>query len=139
MATSTTAKPERPKLKRGESPQDPSFQKRMREFNRKMALIEATEAQAKIRAEEAAAKAKRDVLKESESKPKPATKAAPTKDVPTSDDPKDDGAVAAVRKRLQDTRAGGLKNRIDDALEAIQSGVDEADAVADDKDKRKKK
>ena len=134
-----TAKPERPRLKKGESPQDASFKKRQREYLRQLAIIEATEAQAKIRAEEEAANAKRDVLKESESKPKPAKKDAPKKDVPTSDDPKDDGAVAAVRKRLQATRAGGLKNRIDDALEAIQSGVDEADAAADDKDKRKKK
>ena len=137
MATET-AKPQRPRLKKGESPQDASFQKRMRAYNRQLALIEATEAQAKIRAEEEAANAKRDVLKESESKPKPAKKAAPKKDVPVSDD-SDDGAVAAVRKSLQNTRAGGLKSRIDTALEAIENGVSEADAAEADKQKRKKK
>ena len=138
MATETT-KPQRPRLKKGESPQDASFKKRQREYLRQIALIEATEAQAKIRAEEEAANAKRDVLKESESKPKPAKKDAPKKDAPASDDSEDGGAVAAVRKSLQSTRAGGLKTRIDTALEAIENGVSEADAAEADKQKRKKK
>jgi hypothetical protein len=107
----------------------------MRKFLRQEALAEATAAQEAQRKAKAEADAKRDVLKEAEDKPgstkkEPATKK--TDEAPAKDD--SGSLVSAVRDQLQSTKAGGLKSRIDTALDAIEGGVKEAD----DDNKRKR-
>jgi hypothetical protein len=107
----------------------------MRAWHRAIALIEVTEAQEAQRKAEAEASAKRDVLKEAEDKPGTTTKKPTATKKADETPPKDDegSLVSAVREQLQSTRAGGLKSRIDTALEAIEGGIKEAD---DDKRKR---
>ena len=128
----------RPRLKQGETPQSPAYQDRLRKFLRQEALAEATAAQEAQRKAKAKADAKRDVLKEAEDKPgstppkKDDTATKKTDDTPAKDD--SGSLVSAVRDQLQSTRAGGLKSRIDNALDAIEGGIKEAD----DDNKRKR-
>ena len=118
------AKPPKPRLKKGESPQDPSFQKRMREFNRQIALLEATQAQAEQNEREAAARAKRDILKEAKT-------AAPKKAEPkTAVDAVDQGVAeadkdSAPRKGVRGAAAAlaSSTKRIDAAVEEAETGV----------------
>lgn len=123
MATLT-----KPRLKKGETPQSPSFQKRMAAFQRQEALAEATAAQAAQNKAEAEAAAKRDVVAEAADKPKqkattsakpPATKkVAPTKPVT--------GVASTARN--------ALRERAKTIQEAVEGGIQEADEDA----KRKK-
>lgn len=120
-----TKTPQKPRLKKGESPQDPSFQKRMREFNRQIALLEATQAQAEQNEREAAERAKRDVLQEAK------TQAAPKKDKPkTAVEAVDQGVAeadkdSAPRKGIRGAAGAirGRTERVDAAVEEAQSGV----------------
>lgn len=119
MATLT-----RPKLKRGETPQSPSFQKRMRAFDRQEALAEATREQQRLQAEDAAKAAKRDVLEESKSAPKTAKPATTTTKEPTK----------VVVTGVASSARSALANRAKTLEEAIEGGVQEAN----DEDKRKR-
>lgn len=118
-------KPPKPKLKKGESPQDPSFQKRMRAWNRQIALLEATQAQAEQNEREAVERAKRDVLKEAK------TQRAPTKDEPkTAEEAVDQGVAQAdednpPRKGIRGAAAAiaSSTSKVDTAVEEAQSGV----------------
>lgn len=110
MADQPTA-PSKPRLKKGESPQDASFQKRLRKWHRQIALLEATKAQAEQNEREATERAKRDVLKEA--KPKTAEEAV---DQGVAEADKDN----PPRKKGIGGAAAILRNRgksIDDAVD----------------------
>lgn len=116
------AEPIKPRLKKGESPQDPSFQKRMRAFQRELALLEATKAQKEQNEREAVERAKRDVLEEAK------TQRAPSKPK-TAEEAVDQGvedadADSAPRKGVRGAAAAlaGSTKRVDDAVEAAQTG-----------------
>lgn len=103
----------KPKLDRGESPQDESFQKKLREYHRQVALEEATKAQKELQAQDAEKNADRDVLSEVSAEP-------------AKEDPKPE--PKPVKKPENKGRA--LRDRgknIDSALDAIESGISEAD------------
>ena len=123
MATLT-----RPKLKRNETPQSASFQKRMKAFNRQEALAEVTREQKRLQAEDAAKAAKRDVLEESKSTPTKPAKPAVTvaKNTTTKSD------------RVAESGRSALENRAKTLEEAIEGGVQEANDEAKRKRKRKK-
>ena len=55
---------DKPRLKQGETVNSPSFQKRMRDYQRQLALEEATRMQQEQNKEEAAKNAERDVVAE---------------------------------------------------------------------------
>lgn len=120
MTDQTKATPPKPRLKKGESPQDPSFQERLRQWHRKIALLEATKAQAEQNEREAAERAKRDVLKEAETqrgktKPKTAEEAV-DEGIAEADAP--NKGISGVAATLRNTG----KN-IDDVVEEAQTGV----------------
>lgn len=124
MADHQITKPPKPKLKKGENPQDPSFQKRLRAWNRQIALLEATQAQAEQNEREAAERAKRDVLQEAK------TQAPSKKDEPkTAVEAIDQGVAeadkdSAPRKGVRGAAAAlaGSTRRVDAAVEEAQSG-----------------
>ena len=125
MADHQITKPPKPRLKKGESPQDPSFQKRLRAWNRQIALLEATQAQAEQNEREAAERAKRDVLQEAK------TQAPSKKDEPkTAVDAVSEGVAeadkdSAPRKGIRGAAAAiaGSTSRVDTVEEESQSGV----------------
>lgn len=111
--------PTRPRLKKGETPQSPAFQKRMRDFNRQVALAEATKAKEEQDAREAAKRGKRDVLAETKSKPgakKPASKPKPS-----------GGNKTKKKDRVAESGRAGLEGRAKSIEEAIEGGIKEAD------------
>lgn len=124
MADHQIQKPPKPRLKKGENPQDASFQKRLREWHKAIALLEATAAQAEQNEREAAERAKRDVLQEAK------TQAAPKKDEPKTAVEAIDQGVAeadkdnAPRKGIRGAAAAiaGSTRRVDIAVEEAQSG-----------------
>ncbi len=122
--------PTKPRLKQGETPSSPSFVKRMREYNRQVALAEATKAKEEQEARESAARAKRDVLAETKSKPK----AAPAKKKATPSKPKAESSKK--RTRVAESGRAALEGRAKSIEEAIEGGIKEADE--DNKPKRKK-
>ena len=118
-----TPKPPKPKLKKGESPQDKSFQKRLREWHRQIALLEVNKAQAEQNEREAAERAKRDVLKEAKT-------AAPKKAEPkTAVEAVDQGVAEAdkdnpPRKGIRGAAAAiaNSANKVDDVVDEMVSG-----------------
>ncbi len=120
-------KPLKPKLKKGESPQDKSFQKRLREWHRQIALLEATQAQAEQNEREAAARAKRDVLKEAKT-------AAPKDEPETAEEAVDQGIAEAdkdnpPRKGIRGAAAAiaNSANKVDDVVEEAVKGKRKAE------------
>ena len=118
-----TPKPPKPRLKKGENPQDPSFQARLKAWHKKIALLEVNKAQAEQNEREAAARAKRDVLKEAKT-------AAPKKDEPkTAEEAVDQGVAEAdednpPRKGIRGAAdaISGSTQRVDDIVEQAQTG-----------------
>ncbi len=117
------AAPTRPRLKKGETPQSASYQKRLSTYNRAVALAEATKAQAEQNKREAKTRSKRDVLSEVSSKPGKKSAASTEKTAAR----KPSTLIESVRNAIN-------PNRIDSALAAIEGGIDDAD-----KDSKRKK
>ena len=114
-----TPKPPKPKLKKGENPQDASFQKRLRVWHRQIALLEATQAQAEQNEREAAARAKRDVLAEAKT-------AAPKKDEPkTAVDAVSEGVAEADKDNPPRKGIRGAKDAIANSANKVDDVVDE--------------
>lgn len=106
------AVPSKPRLKQGETPQSASYQKRLREYNRQVALAEATEAKAEQDAREAEERASRDVL--SEVSTAVAQADADAKPKPAKPKPK------PKKKRVAESARSAMENRqkqLDDAIE----------------------
>lgn len=109
--------PSKPRLKRGETPQSPEFQKRMKAYNRAVALAEATAAKAEQDMRESETRAKRDVMAESESTSSTAAPAKKTETKPEStEDKKEKGIKGAAQNLRSRTR------NIDEAVEGAQRG-----------------
>ena len=124
------ALPARPRLKQGETIKSASFVKRMRAFNRAVALAEATKAKQEQDARESKERSERDVLSEvsGKAREKPAE---PAEEAKPKAKPKKPGLIENVRKAF--SSAENVK-RIDSALEAVEGGIADADEDA----KRKK-
>ena len=124
------ATPTRPRLKQGETIQSASFVKRMRAFNRAVALAEATKAKQEQDTRESKERSERDVLSEvsGKAREKPA---APVEEAKSKAPKKASSLISKIRTAFS-TEAN--INRIDSALEAVEGGVADADEDA----KRKK-
>jgi len=118
------AAPTRPRLKQGETPQSESFKKRMRAFNRAVALAEVTKAKAEQDVREAEERAGRDVLSEVSGEPSKKPEAAA--DSSKKDDSRKQRVAGSARTALED-RAATIE-------EAIEGGIQEAN-----KDTKRKK
>ena len=117
-----TPKPPKPRLKKGESPQDPSFQTRLRKWHRQIALLEVNKAQAEQNEREAAERAKRDVLKEAETGPT-------TSEPETAEEAVDQGIAEAdadnpPRKGIRGAAdaIANSANKVDDVVDEMVSG-----------------
>lgn len=130
MPTQTT-KPTRPKLKQGETPQSPAFVKRMREFNRAMALFEATEAKREQDEREAKERASRDVLEEAK------TQRGPKKDAPSKPSSSKKPSGSGSQKPGKGITGVARLDRARTIREAVEGGIQEADE--EEKRKRRQK
>ena len=112
MATLT-----RPRLKQGETLQSASFVKRMRTFNRSVALAEATKAKTKQDAREARQRSSRNVLTEvSKTRKKPA---APANTADKKQTPARQARVAGSARAALEGRAATIE-------EAVEGGINAA-------------
>ncbi len=118
-----TSKPPKPRLKKGENPQDPSFQTRLQKWHEAIALLEVNKAQAEQDEREAVERAKRDVLKEAKT-------AAPKDEPETAEEAVDQGIAEADADNAPRTGVGGAADaisgstqRVDDIVEQAQTGV----------------
>lgn len=104
--------PQRPRLKQGETPQSASFQKRMKEFNRQVALAEVNKAKEEQDAREATERESRDVLTEVSTAVKQADedakpKAQPKKKTPTKK------RIAESARSAKENRAAQIERQIE--------------------------
>lgn len=107
----------KPKLERGESPQDESYQKKLREYHRQLALEEATAEQKRLQAQDAEKNAQRDVLSEVSTEP-------------SKEEVKPEVKAEAKPSKKPENKGRALRDRgknIDSALDAIETGIAEAD------------
>jgi len=119
----------RPRLKQGETLKSPSFVKRMREFNRSVALAEANAAKAKQDTREARERGSRSVLTEVSNKPRKKP-AAPV-------NTKGKKQTASRQDRIADSARAALEGRAATIEEAVEGGISAANAANKPKSKKK--
>ena len=110
--------PTRPRLKQGETPQSESFIKRMRAFNRAVALAEATKAKAEQDTREASARESRDIIAEVRADTAK-KRVAPEKKAAEPEDSKRGNRIAESGRAALEGRAASIE-------EAIEGGIQEA-------------